>query len=89
MIVYFLILIVVYLVAIFVSPLLLFPDVSLDPATIATITTFGHYFGMIWNAIPLTLTALFGAVVVIIGVETKIFSYKSIRWIYSKIPGVN
>lgn len=89
MIIYFLVLVVVYLTALIVSPLLLLPDVALDSGTAATIATFGHYFGMVWSAIPLTLTALFVAVGVIIGVETKIFSYKALRWVYSKIPGIN
>ena len=89
MITYILVGILLSLVGVIVIPIALLPDVSL-PASIATaISTLGTYVGMIWSSAPLTFVALLTATAVIIGVESHIFSYKTIKWLYNKIPGIN
>lgn len=89
MIVYILVGILIAFVAVIITPLALLPDVSLPASIAAAISTLGHYVGMIWSIAPLTFSALFISIVVIVGVETKVFSYKSIKWLYNKIPGIN
>lgn len=89
MISYYLVIILIGLINVLIYPITFLPDVTL-PANIQTaFVQAGFYFGMIWNVAPVTLVALFASIVVIVGIETKIFSYKTIKWIYNKIPGVN
>jgi len=89
MIPYFFSFALINIIAGITSPLLAFPDVTLPPDTAAAIASAVNNLLLIKNVVPLTLAALFAAIIGIIGVETKIFSYKTVRWIYSKIPGVN
>jgi len=88
MIPYYLLILLIYLFALLIAPLTLLPNASL-PATFATGLIAGQDLGMIWSVAPYTFTALIAAIVVVVGVETHIFSYKAIRWIYQKIPGIN
>ena len=89
MITYYIVYFLIGIVGVITSPLLLAPDVTL-PATIATsLAAVAGWLGLLIAIIPYTLTAIFAALVVIVGVETHLFSYKVVRWIYSKIPGVN
>lgn len=89
MITYFVVVVILNIIGVILAPLTGLPDVSLPANISSNLATIGHWFGLIWGVIPLTLVALFAALTVIIGIETKIFSYKLIRWVYSKIPGVN
>ncbi len=89
MITYYVVYILFGFVGFITQPLLALPDATLPASITTALSTIGGWFGIVWNAVPNTFAALFGAMVVIVGVETKIFSYKTLRWIYSKIPGVN
>jgi len=89
MIPYFLMIILQGLIGGILSPLLLVPDVSLDPSIAVSFATAGRYFGLIWSTAPATFVSLFAIMALVVGIETNLFSYKTIRWLYSKIPGVN
>lgn len=89
MITYFFFVILSTLFNAITSPIRLFPDVSLPSELTAAIASFSLRLWLIANVIPYTLIALFGSLLVIFGIESKILSYKTIKWLYSKIPGVN
>ena len=69
------------------SPLLLAPDVSLTSAISNSIATASNSLATVNAVVPL------GAIVLIVSsylaIEGSIFTYKFIKWIYQKIPGVN
>lgn len=71
------------------SPIAALPDVALPSYITTSIATVLHWLGLVWSAIPYTLSALLSAIGVIIVVENNIAIYKVVRWIYSKIPGIN
>jgi hypothetical protein len=89
MIPYYLLILLIYLFALLIAPLALLPDAVLPASVASGLITAGQDLGMVWSAAPYTFTALIAAIVVVVGVETHIFSYKSIRWVYQKIPGIN
>jgi hypothetical protein len=65
----------------------LFPDVSLPAAINDTIASVGSNLALLNQVIPVsTIITILG---VILAIESAIFIYKGIRWIYNKIPGVN
>lgn len=69
------------------APVRLFSDVSLPAAINDTISNIGANLALLNQVIPVsTIITILGIMLVIEGV---IFIYKSIRWIYIKIPGVN
>jgi len=89
MITYLIILLFLGLAAIFVSPLYLLPDVSLDPNVATSIATVGGYLWTIWSVLPGTVVSLLAIVALVVAIETHVISYKVIKWIYNKIPGVS
>jgi hypothetical protein len=89
MIAYLLVIIVLGLAAVVISPILFFPDVSLPADVAIAIATIGGFFHLVWSVAPLTFSTIFVILGLIVGIESKIFSYKTIKWIYNKIPGIN
>lgn len=89
MIFYYIIIFLIGLLFAILSPLTLLPDVSIPPDISVAVGSIGSWFGLIWGVAPFTFTALFAALSVILGVETNIFTYKILRWIYRKIPGIS
>jgi len=89
MIIYYIILIILSVVHAITSPLVLLPDVALDSNITSSISSIGNTLWVVSNLIPLTLATLFACLLIILGIETHIFSYKTIKWLYNKIPGVN
>lgn len=89
MIVYFLLIILIGILGAVIFPITFLPDVSLDPGIATAIATVGQYLWTIWTVIPLTVITLLAILVIVVGVETHIFSYKLIKWVYKKIPGIN
>lgn len=87
MIVSLLLYIIYYFVLFILTPLRLFPDVSLPAGVLSAITTAGTYLALVSQVIP--LTDLLGAFAASIVIENYHFVYKVIKWIYNKIPGVN
>lgn len=69
-----------------VSPLLLFPNVSLSSDITSAITSASSAISVIDVVVPVsTIIAVF---VAFVGVEAALFVYKGIRWGYQKLPGV-
>lgn len=89
MITYYLVVFLVWLLGILLFPITKLPDVTLPSSINAAFTTASTWFGLVWSVAPLTFVALFASLVVVVGIETHIFSYKTIKWLYNKIPGVN
>ena len=68
-------------------PLALLPDVSLPSNLTSAIAQASSGLAIIDVAVPVaTITAILALVLII---ESGFFLYKTIRWIYSKIPGIN
>ena len=89
MIPYYIAYILLGIVGFSLQPILLLPDVALPAAIATALITAGTYLGVVDSVIPYTLGALFTAFASMLTIELAIFSYKFIRWVYQKIPGVN
>jgi hypothetical protein len=86
MIVYWILKIFVYLLSLITAPLLLLPTASLSVNLTGTLTTAGNYLALFDIFLPVgTLLTVFG---IIVSIEAGYFSYKVVKWIYNKIPGV-
>ena len=87
MIVYFLILIFLGIFLVVSSPLLLLPVAVLSVDTTEALSNISGYISYLNVIIPVgeLLTLLTLAMVA----EAAYFTYKGIRWIYQKIPGIN
>lgn len=87
MITAFFFLLLFYAIAGIVSPLYALPDVSLSANVLSALTTAGGYISILDVAIPVsTIIAVFFA---FIGLEGGLFIYKTIKWGYTKLPGIN
>ncbi len=89
MITYWLLIVVLNLVLGLVSPLSLLPDAVLDPSVAAGISNIAGFVGLVWKFFPITLSALVASIVIIVIAENWVLTYKIIRWVYHKIPGVS
>ncbi len=86
MIVYWILKIFVYLLSLITAPLLLLPTASLSVDLTGTLTQAGNYLALFDIFLPVgTLLTVFG---IIVSIEGGYFSYKVVKWIYNKIPGV-
>lgn len=75
------------IIRVLLSPLLLFPNVSLPLDILAAIESANNYISG-FNAIIPAYTI--GSVIIFIsGLEAIIFSYKIIMWVIRKIPTIN
>lgn len=74
-------------IALVLSPLLLFPDVAVNATVATSITTAGNYLSALNVVLPISSLIIF--FLLFLAVETGIFTYKLIKWVYIKIPGVN
>jgi hypothetical protein len=89
MIFYYITLIVLGALQAVVFPISLLPDVSF-PATLNTaIGQSGNYIGIFNAVLPKSVPTIFAIFTIYISIEFGIWTYKLIKWIYSKIPGVN
>jgi hypothetical protein len=69
------------------APIRLFSDVSLPAAINDSISSIGSNLALLNQVIPVsTIITILG---IMLAIESAIFIYKGIRWIYNKIPGVN
>ncbi len=76
-----------YAISLVLSPLLLFSDVVLPPQFTDALTSAGASLGIVSVIAPVGTIA--AVIVVFAVVEGFIFGYKIIKWVYTKIPGVN
>jgi hypothetical protein len=89
MITFFIGAILIGLVQIIIYPITFLPGVAFPGEMTTSISLFGgtiHIFGLI---LPTTVPTIFSIFTIFIGIEAGIFGYKIIKWIYSKIPGIN
>lgn len=89
MITYYVISILIGFIGALLSPIGSLPDVSLPISITGAFSQAGHLVGIIYNLLPDTITAIFSALSAIVGIEIAIFTYKLIKWIYTKIPGIS
>jgi hypothetical protein len=86
MIFYWLMRVLIYLVGLITVPLLLLPVATLSVNLASTLTQAGNYLALFDIFLPVgTLLTLFGIVVTI---EGGYFTYKAVKWVYTKIPGI-
>jgi hypothetical protein len=89
MISYYVVIILINFLRLIISPIQLFPDVSISPNITNAFVTAGSWIAIVQQFLPLTVIALFSIILVFVGIETAIFSYKFAKWMYQKIPGIN
>jgi hypothetical protein len=70
-----------------IYPITLLPDVSLPATLVVSISAAGNYMSILNLVLP--ISTLFTIFTTYIGIELGIFTYKLIKWIYNKIPGIN
>jgi hypothetical protein len=87
MITTFILNLIYYAVSAILSPLLLLPDASFPSNVVSAIASASSYISILNVILPAdTLMTIVGA---FLAVEVAIFTYKLIKWVYNKIPGVN
>jgi len=58
-------------------------------ALAAAITTANAYIAVVYEFLPLTTVALIGTLGSFLLIEFYVITYKLIKWIYTKLPGVS
>jgi hypothetical protein len=89
MITYYLLIILLNLLALIVSPISALQDVVLPVNIASSISSAGAYLSLFYGFLPNTLTALVWIMSSYVFFELAIWAYKMIKWIYIKIPGIN
>ena len=67
--------------------MLLFSDVSLPSDITAAISQASSYAHITDAVVP--VATLVSIILLVVSIEGFVFTYKMIKWIYQKIPGVN
>jgi len=70
------------------SPFRLFNDVSLPASFTEGVSGAVGYVSIIYQVLPLTLSAIVGVIVLYLVVEGSIALFKVVKWVYTKIPGI-
>ena len=87
MISYWLVKILLGILALITIPLRLLPVASLSVDLTGTLTQAGNYLALFNIFLPVaTLLVVFG---IVVSIEAGYFTYKVAKWIYNKIPGIN
>ena len=82
------ILLVLYvIVAVLLSPLGFFSNVTLSSDVLASLAKIHDYFVSLNMVIPVNV--ILGAFGLLLAVELAIFTYKGIMWLIKKIPTIN
>ena len=68
-------------------PLALLPDVSLPADITNAIAQASSVLAIIDVAVP--VSTIVTIIILMVSIEAGFFLYKTIRWLYSKIPGIN
>jgi hypothetical protein len=67
-----------------------FANVTPNAWIVSGVTTAGGYFNLLWSIMPLSIYAILGgALVLLLGFELALATYKLIKWGYQKIPGIS
>ncbi|HVO28860.1 MAG TPA: hypothetical protein VMT81_02675 [Candidatus Paceibacterota bacterium] len=87
MISYWLVKILLGILALITIPLKLLPVATLSVDLTGTLAQAGNYLALFDIFLPLgTMFTVFG---IILTVEGGYFTYKGVKWVYNKIPGIN
>lgn len=70
------------------GPFLLLPDVALPESFTSAISTATHYLGIVNSILPLTTVALSAGIGIFLAIEIGINTFKIVKWVYTKIPGI-
>jgi hypothetical protein len=70
------------------TPIRSLPDATLPGGFTSAIATVSSYVALLYSVLPITCTALLSIFSLVIAYETALLSYKLIKWLYNKIPGV-
>lgn len=65
------------------------PNVTMPTWVTDTVSTASMYLSTGRQLLPTFLATLLLTWGIYLGIELAIFSYKGIKWVYKKIPGVN
>jgi hypothetical protein len=87
MISYWLVKILIGILALITIPLKLLPMASLSVDLTGTLTQAGNYIALFNIFLPVGM--LFTVFGIVVTVEGGYFTYKGVKWIYNKIPGIN
>lgn len=75
-----------YTILFIASPLLLLPDVTLSSNVTSAITSAGNYLSIVNSVVP--VSSLVAIILLMVSIDTGIFTYKIVKWLYTKIPGI-
>ena len=89
MILYSIYVIFIGLINVIVYPISTLPDISLSSGIGAGLAAAGSMLGIFYQIIPYTLIALGSIMGALLVFELAIWSYKLIKWVYTKIPGIS
>lgn len=89
MIFYTILLFFIWLLGLFLSPMVNLPDASLPSNVSDFISLASQALTSFHALLPYTIDALLAVLLLLIGIEVALWFYKGIRWVYQKIPGVN
>jgi len=70
-------------------PISFLPDASLPSSLTDGLAAAGNYISIAGHLVPFTITAVFGALVLMGIVENGDAIFKVVKWVYTKIPGIN
>lgn len=83
----FLLIILYGAIKVFTAPLQLLPDYTLPDDVASSLSTAGNYLANLDLIVP--ISTLLSVLAAFLAVEAGLFTYKGIKWVYNKVPGVN
>lgn len=89
MITYYFIVVLLGALQAVVLPMTILPDITFSTSLNSSLSGMGasiHVFSLV---LPATVPTIFAIFVSFIGIEAGILGFKLIKWVYSKIPGIN
>ena len=89
MITYYLLYLVVTILNVLAYPFYNIPDAKLPGGFTGWLAAAGGYIATAAHIMPLTIAALFVVLAVIVIFENADGIFKVVKWIYTKIPGIN
>ena len=89
MIAYWVSIILIGIIQVIILPITFLPDVSFPTQLTTSISTAGGYIHIFSIILPTTVPTVFSIFTAFIGIEVGIFTFKLVKWVYSKIPGIN
>lgn len=87
MILYFILQGLISLLYFIITPILALPDVTLPNFILSNIQMAGNWISIFNNFLPIENIIII--IASFLSIETLLFAYKVIKWIYIKIPGIN